>query len=170
MSNLSSGLRSGRRALFALAALAVFAAPACAAPPAAHAERAAPALAFEPLEIETGKGVIKLRVEVADNDAEREQGLMWRKSLAPDQGMLFDFKTPRPVAFWMKNTLIPLDMIFIQQDGTILSIARNTVPHDETPVPSGGAVVGVLEIAGGRAAALGLLPGDKVRHRIFRHG
>jgi uncharacterized protein len=161
-----------RRRAFGLAAFTVFIASACAAPPQARAERAAASApaTYETLEVVSSRGAVTFRVEVADTDAEREQGLMWRKSLAPDQGMLFDFKTPRPVAFWMKNTLIPLDMIFIQPDGTILSIAANTVPHDETPVPSGGAVLGVLEIAGGRAAELGLLPGDKVRHRIFRHG
>jgi uncharacterized membrane protein (UPF0127 family) len=67
---------------------------------------------------------------------------MHRTSLAPNRGMLFDFKTPRDnVAFWMKNTLIPLDMIFIRQDGRILTIARNTVPHDESPVPANGVVL-----------------------------
>lgn len=162
-------LRFGR-GLFALAAAIVLAASACAAPPASAQRAAAVATTYEPLEIATGKGRVKLRVEVADDDAERARGLMFRKALAPDEGMLFDFKTPRPVAFWMKNTLIPLDMIFIRQDGTILSIASNTVPHDETPVPSGGPVVGVLEIAGGRAAQLGLSPGDKVHHRIFKRG
>src|SRR5690606_22986864 len=125
---------------------------------------------FELLEIVSSPGVVKFRVEVADTDAEREKCLMWRKSLAPDQGMLFDFKTPRSVAFWMKNTLIQLDMIFIRQDGTILTIAANTVRHEGTPVAAGGAVLGVLEIAGGRAGQIGLLPGDKLPHRIFRHG
>jgi uncharacterized membrane protein (UPF0127 family) len=167
-----STLRSARRRLLAMATLAMLAAPACAAPPSATAQRAAPqaAATLETLEIVSSRGVVKFQVEVVADDSSREQGLMWRKSLAPDRGMLFDFKTPRHVAFWMKNTLIPLDMIFLQQDGTILSIAANAVPHDETPVPSGGPVTGVLEIPGGRAAELGLRPGDKVRHRIFRRG
>ena len=81
--------------------------------------------------------------------------------------MLFDFKRAQPVAFWMKNTLIPLDMVFIGADGRIVSIARNAVPMSEAPVPSGGPVLGVLEIAGGRAAQIGAEPGDRVRDRIF---
>lgn len=92
---------------------------------------------------------------------------MFRKSLAPDRGMLFTYKRPQPASFWMKNTLIPLDIIYIQPDGRILSIVRNARPHDETPLPSGGLILGVLEIAGGRAAQLGILPGDRVFHRIF---
>jgi uncharacterized membrane protein (UPF0127 family) len=70
--------------------------------------------------------------------AEQERGLMFRKSLAPDRGMLFPYNPPQRAAFWMKNTLIPLDIIYIAPDGRVLSIARNAVPHDETPLPSGG--------------------------------
>jgi uncharacterized membrane protein (UPF0127 family) len=106
-------------------------------------------------------------VEIADNDASRAQGLMNRRSLAPDRGMLFDFHTPRPVSFWMRNTYISLDMIFIRQDGTILSIARKTRPLSDAPVPSGGPVRAVLEVIGGRAAEIGALPGDRIIHRIF---
>jgi uncharacterized membrane protein (UPF0127 family) len=84
--------------------------------------------------------------------------------------MLFDFFQEREVAFWMRNTLIPLDMIFIRANGLIRSIAHETVPHDETPMPSGGPVRAVLEIAGGRARQLGILPGDRVVHRIFPRG
>ena len=135
---------------------------------------ATPALAkptaLQPLEIVTPKGRHAFQVEFVDNDATRARGLMYRKSLAPDRGMLFDFKQERPVAFWMKNTLIPLDMIFIRADGRVLSIARNTTPLSEAPVPSGGPVRCVLEIAGGRAAQLGVLPGDRVLHRIFPRG
>jgi len=93
--------------------------------------------------------------------------MMCRTSLAPDRGMLFDFKTPREVAFWMHNTLIPLDMVFIDARGRVFSIARNATPQTDTPRPSGGPVRAVLELAGGRAAQLGVLPGDRVRHRIF---
>ncbi|HEY7853438.1 MAG TPA: DUF192 domain-containing protein [Caulobacteraceae bacterium] len=121
----------------------------------------------ERLEIATARGVYRFKVEVAENSASRERGLMFRRALAPDRGMLFDFKRAQPVAFWMKDTLIPLDMLFIAADGHILSIARNAVPMSEAPVPSGGAVLGVLEIAGGRAAAIGAAPGDRVRDRIF---
>ena len=80
--------------------------------------------------------------------------------------MLFDFKKPREVYFWMKNTLIPLDIVYIKPDGRVLSIAHAR-PMDETPLPSGGPILGVLEIAGGRAEEIGLLPGDRVVHRIF---
>lgn len=121
----------------------------------------------EPLEIVTPTGRTKFLVEVVDNDATRSKGLMNRRSLAPDRGMLFDFKSPREVAFWMRNTYIPLDLIFIRADGRVLSIARNAKPFDETPIPSGGPILGVLEIPGGRAAQIGVLPGDRVVHRIF---
>ncbi len=123
---------------------------------------------FEVLEAVTPSGRTRFFIEIADDDAEREKGLMFRKELAPDRGMLFDFQTPREVAFWMKNTLIPLDIIYIKPDGTVLSIARNTTPLSERPVPSGGPVVGVLELAGGRAAEIGLMPGDRIEHRIFK--
>ena len=122
----------------------------------------------EPLEITTAKATIKFTVEIADTEATRNRGMMFRKSLAPDKGMLFDFKTPREAAFWMRNTLIPLDIIFITRDGRILTIARNAVPHSEVPIPSGGVIRGVLELAGGRAAQLGIYPGDRVKHRIFK--
>ena len=122
---------------------------------------------LESLDVVTAKGTAHFDVEVADTDRSRAKGLMNRKSLAPDRGMLFDFKTEREVAFWMRNTFIPLDMVFIQADGRVLSITRNAVPFDETPLPSGGPVRGVLEIPGGRAAEVGIQPGDRVLHRIF---
>lgn len=126
---------------------------------------------FEALEVVTPKGVTRFFVEMAESPAQRERGLMFRKELAPDRGMLFNFYQTQPeLAFWMKNTLIPLDIIYIQADGTVLSIARNTTPYSEVPIPSGGPAMGVLEIAGGRAAEIGLLPGDKIRHRIFKGG
>jgi len=107
-------------------------------------------------------------VEMADTPIKREYGLMCRKSLAPDRGMLFDFGQPTDdVAFWMRNTLIGLDIVYIAPNGTILSIARHAKPLDETPIPAGGTIRAVLEIADGRADQLGLKPGDKVVHRIF---
>ncbi|MDO8409124.1 MAG: DUF192 domain-containing protein [Phenylobacterium sp.] len=127
-------------------------------------------VALEPLAILTSRGPVSFQVEVAADDAARARGLMYRKSLAPDRGMLFDFHTPRPVSFWMRNTYISLDMIFIRADGRILSIARNTTPLSEEGVPSGGSVRAVLELIGGRAAEIGALPGDRVRHRIFPNG
>lgn len=130
----------------------------------------AASLRQEPLEIVTAERTIPLTVEVADTEASRNQGLMFRKSIAPDRGMLFDFKSPRPAAFWMKNTLIPLDILFITADGHVLTIARNAVPLSETPIPSGGTILAVLEIGGGQAAKLGIYPGDRIKHRIFKRG
>ncbi len=89
-------------------------------------------------------------------------GLMYRTKLAPDRGMIFPFDPPRDASFWMRNTLIPLDMIFVRADGSIANIAANTVPYSEEPVPSDGPVAAVLEIAGGRSAELGIKAGDKV--------
>ena len=107
------------------------------------------------------------QVEIADTDETRERGLMFRKSLGPNAGMLFDFKTPHEVSFWMKNTLIPLDIIFIDPEGRVLNIAARATPLSEEPLPAAGAVLGVLEVRGGRAEELGIGPGAQVRHRIF---
>lgn len=125
-----------------------------------------PTLRTEPLELDTSRGRVRLLVEMADTPRQQEIGMMCRRALAPDRGMLFDLRRPRETAFWMHNTLIPLDMVFIGADGLVFSIA-SARPRDDTPVPAGGPVRAVLEIPGGRAAQLGLLPGDRVRHRIF---
>ncbi|HVE00935.1 MAG TPA: DUF192 domain-containing protein [Sphingomicrobium sp.] len=100
-------------------------------------------------------------VEVARTAEQQERGLMFRRTLAPDRGMIFPYDPPQDVAFWMRNTLIPLDMVFIRADGTIARIAT-AKPLDETPVPSGEPIAAVLEIAGGRAAELKVKEGDKV--------
>ena len=92
---------------------------------------------------------------------------MYRKELPEGKGMLFDFKTEQEVSFWMENTYIPLDMIFIRGDGTILRIAENTEPLSQRLVPSGGRVRGVLEVIAGTARKLGIAPGDRVAHPIF---
>jgi uncharacterized membrane protein (UPF0127 family) len=123
---------------------------------------------LQPLVLVTGKGRFAFRVEDADTDGRRATGLMCRTSLAADRGMLFDFKRPTDgVGFWMHNTLIPLDIVFIRPDGRVLSIAHDAHPQDDTTLPAGGAVRAVLEIPGGRAAQIGLMPGDQVLHRIF---
>jgi len=123
---------------------------------------------LQPLTIETAKGPVKFMVEFANTDRTREYGEMCRKSVPAFGGMLFDFKAPMTgVAFWMRNTIIPLDIVYITPDGHVLSIARNVPALDETPVPAGGTIRGVLELRAGRAAELGILPGDKVDHRIF---
>ncbi len=134
---------------------------------ACHAKAQLSQAKIEPLEVVTARGVFHFDVEIADSDPARERGLMYRKSLPSDHGMLFDFDMARPVAFWMKNTLIPLDMLFIGADGRVVSIAHDAAPLSETPIDSGGSVRGVLEIAGGRAAQIGAAPGDRVKHRIF---
>jgi uncharacterized membrane protein (UPF0127 family) len=131
----------------------------------------APAWAFDrnTVEITTKSGVQVFSVEIADTEAAREKGLMFRKSLPPGQGMLFDFHREAPVGFWMKNTYIPLDMIFIRGDGRIANIAENAKPLSETVIPSNGPVLAVLEVAGGTARKLGIAPGDRVANPIF-HG
>jgi uncharacterized membrane protein (UPF0127 family) len=120
------------------------------------------------VEIASKGGVHVFTVEIADTEAAREKGLMYRKSLPPGQGMLFDFHSDQPVRFWMKNTYIPLDMIFIRSDGRILNIAENTTPMSENEVPSAGPVQAVLEVRGGTARKLGIAPGDRVANPIFR--
>ena len=115
-----------------------------------------------PLEIASRGRVHRFTVEVAGTEEEQAQGLMFRESLADDAGMIFPFSPPRPASFWMRNTLIPLDMIFIRSDGTIARIAANTVPLSEESVQSGETVAAVLELRGGRAAELGIREGDRV--------
>lgn len=133
------------------------------------------ALAQEPqslpvstLVIETRDGVShSFTVELANTHEQRAAGLMHRTEMAPAHGMLFDFGTPRVVAMWMKNTLIPLDMLFIQSDGRIANIAADTVPHSLDSLRSRGRVVAVLELNAGTAAARNIRQGDLVRHDIF---
>lgn len=117
--------------------------------------------------IDTAHGPVKFNVEVASDDASRAKGLMFRTELAPDAGMLFDFHKEGYRTFWMKNTPLPLDMIFIKGDGTISTIAENTIPYSEDAVPSSEPVRAVLEINGGRSRALGIEAGDKVHAKIF---
>ncbi|HZL30247.1 MAG TPA: DUF192 domain-containing protein [Pseudolabrys sp.] len=130
---------------------------------------AAPAQSADPhtLEIASKTGVHVFSVEIAANDAERAKGLMFRKELPEGQGMLFDFHQDQEVAFWMENTYIPLDMIFIRGNGTILRIAENTTPLSTKQIPSGGPVRAVLEVIGGTARKLGVAPGDRVANPIF---
>jgi uncharacterized membrane protein (UPF0127 family) len=120
------------------------------------------------LTIDTGEQTHAFSIEIADEPEEISFGLMERESLDPDAGMLFDFGNPREPSMWMKNTLIPLDMLFVSSDGTIQMIARNTVPGSLRTISPGMPVKGVLEINGGRAAELGIEPGDTVNHPIFQ--
>jgi len=120
------------------------------------------------LEIISKTGVHAFSVELATNDAERSRGLMFRKELPEGRGMLFDFERDQSVSFWMHNTLISLDMIFIRGDGRILRIAENTEPLSDRLIPSGGPVRAVLEVIAGTARKLGIAPGDRVAGAIFR--
>jgi uncharacterized membrane protein (UPF0127 family) len=119
------------------------------------------------LVIDTGNRAIKFDIELALNDTERARGLMFRDKLGPYEGMLFDFYQEAPVSFWMKNTLIPLDMLFIAGDGTIKHIHANATPLSTDTIPSEFPVRAVLEINGGSARLLGIKPGDRVKHSIF---
>jgi hypothetical protein len=129
--------------------------------------RVALAAGVEPLKIISQNGEHAFMVEMAVNDDERARGLMFRKEVPEGKGMLFDFQTEQHVAFWMKNTYVSLDMIFIRANGVILSIAENTPVLSLEPIPSGGPVRGVLEVAAGTAKKLGIKPGDHVVQRIF---
>ena len=131
----------------------------------AHVAQAAPAA--DRLVVETRKGPVEITVELATTPAQRERGLMFRKELAPRHGMLFDFHTEQPVAFWMRNTLIPLDMLFIDGGGRIVYVHPRAVPLALDPIGPEQPVRAVLEIGGGEAAALGIAAGDRVRHPIF---
>jgi uncharacterized membrane protein (UPF0127 family) len=122
---------------------------------------------LEKLVIVTAQGPRGFDVEVMRTDEERARGLMQRRYLPEDRGMLFDFKNPGPVMMWMKDTFIPLDMLFIRKDGSIARIAEMTEPHSTRTIPSGEDVLAVLEINGGISAKLGIKAGDTVRHPLF---
>jgi len=126
--------------------------------------RAAP---LKSLEIVSKTGVHVFSVAIAKTPAEREKGLMFVKHLPDGQGMLFDFKSEQDVAMWMKNTYVPLDMLFIRGDGRIGHIAENTTPLSTAIIPSVVPVRAVLEVAGGTCARLGIKPGDRVAFPIF---
>ena len=120
-----------------------------------------------PLTIMSGETEHSFTVELANDPEEVQTGLMNREELAENAGMLFDFGQPREANMWMKNTLISLDMLFIDPDGKVLAIARETVPGSLRRIKPGVPVKGVLELAGGRAAELGIEPGDTVHHDVF---
>jgi uncharacterized membrane protein (UPF0127 family) len=130
-----------------------------------HQELAAQQL--QPLEIATKTGVHVFAVELAVTPEQQAKGLMFRRELPEGQGMLFDFQKEQQASFWMKNTYIPLDMIFIRADGRVLRVAENTVPLSEAMISSGGPVRAVLEVIAGTAKKLGIAAGDRVAHPIF---
>ena len=148
---LTKGAWTRRLAVVALAALVALPLTACSADETR-------------LSIQSDTGTHQFTVQVVDTPETRARGLMYVQELADDAGMLFDFKEVRPVSFWMRNTYIPLDMLFIEADGTILNIHVNARPHDTTSIPSAGPVQFVLEIPGGRSVELGIEAGDQVTH------
>ena len=128
----------------------------------------AAALEKQPLTFATSSGSHAVTVEVADTDRTRSTGLMYRRSIGPDEGMLFIYDREQEITMWMKNTYISLDMIFVKRDGTISHIATNTEPFSENIIPSEGPALAVIEMAAGSASRLGLRPGDKVSHPAFK--
>lgn len=116
-----------------------------------------------PLTVRRGMRSLPFRVEVARTPAEQQRGLMFRAKLGANEGMIFPMDPPRAnVSFWMKNTVIPLDIIFIGRDRRVINVAASTVPYSLDPVPAAGIVAAVLELNGGRAAQLGIAPGDAI--------
>jgi uncharacterized membrane protein (UPF0127 family) len=146
-------------ALTLLLALAAF--------PAAAQTGPQPKLKVESLEILTKNGIRVFNVEMAETSEQQRIGLMFRKELPDGEGMLFDFGQSRPVAMWMENTIVSLDMIFIRADGTIANIAKATTPFSRATVESQGYVKAVLEVVAGTADRYGINAGDKVSHRLF---
>jgi uncharacterized membrane protein (UPF0127 family) len=128
----------------------------------------AAAQALEQLTLVTSSGRHVFQVEVMRTPDQRARGLMFRRFMPADRGMLFDFERVEPVAMWMQNTYISLDMAFIRADGTVARVAEQTEPLSTRTVPSGEPVLGVLEINGGIAAKIGLKAGDKVEHGLFK--
>lgn len=128
----------------------------------------AKALPVEDITILTRSGPKVFHVEIAADQDSRELGLMHRTQMAPDAGMLFDFQDTVLVSFWMKDTPLSLDMLFVRPDGRISTIAPNAVPYSTTPIRSAEPVRAVIEINGGLASSLGIAPGDRVRAPIFR--
>ena len=119
------------------------------------------------LDIRGDFGEARFTVELADEPQEQRLGLMFRESLAASQGMLFVYPWPGSPSFWMRNTLIPLDMLFITPGGVVQHVHAEAIPHDETPINGGQGVLAVLEIKGGLAEAIGIEAGDQIRHPAF---
>lgn len=149
--------------LLALAALACVSAAATAASPALF-----PSLAQAKVTMTTASGEHEFDVWIAADDRSRERGLMHVRELPPDRGMLFVFEQPQPVAFWMKNTYLSLDLVFIDAGGRVLNIAADAEPHSLRPIPSRGDALAVLEVLAGTARRIGLQPGDRVSFPTLR--
>lgn len=153
-----------RRGFLAVAIGAALLVAACAgqgAPKDAHGNP------LETLTITTSSGTHRFMVEIADDEAERQRGLMERPPLADDRGMLFQFPDVAERGFWMHNTPSPLDILYIDPRGRIVSIAKNAAPNNDAVIPSNGPAMGVLELRAGRSDEIGAKPGDVVRHPFF---
>jgi uncharacterized membrane protein (UPF0127 family) len=131
--------------------------------PQAHAQ------ALTPLTVETSSGSHRFMVEIADNNASRAQGLMYRRELAADRGMLFDFKEEQNVSFWMQNTYVSLDIIFVGADGVVRRVEERATPLSERLIESGTAVRFVFEVPAGTSARLGIKRGSRVRHAVIKN-
>jgi len=160
MSAVERFLRLACVAALAFCALAIL-------PQSARAQNA-PAAGMESLTIVTASGRHVFQVEVMRTPDQRARGLMHRQFMPADRGMLFDFKQVEPVAMWMQNTYISLDMLFIRADGTVARIAERAEPLSTRTIPSGEPVLSVLEVNAGTAEKLGIKPGDKVEHSLFK--
>jgi uncharacterized protein len=130
--------------------------------------QAQPQLATVPLTLVTASGKHRYTVEVAATPDQQEIGLMFRRKMAVDHGMIFPFAPPQVATFWMENTILPLDLVFIAPDMTVLRIAANAAPYSRDIIASGGAIVAVLELGAGEAARVGLRAGDKVDYKLPR--
>ena len=128
-----------------------------------------PDFGHDQLTIESSARRLEFQVEMATTPDQRAYGLMFRENLSDDHGMLFDFGHPQPVAMWMRNTYIPLDMLFIDAAGRIVRIVHEAQPLSDTVLDSGEPVRAVLELRGGLTAELGIEPGDRVAHRLFQN-
>jgi uncharacterized membrane protein (UPF0127 family) len=134
----------------------------------AKAQSGSASSTLEPLQIMTASGRHDFSVEVMRTDEERARGLMYRRFMAANRGMLFDFKTEQPINMWMKNTYLPLDMIFIARNGSVTHVVADTEPLSERIISSNGPAFAVLEVNAGIAAKISLKPGDRVQHPMFR--
>jgi uncharacterized membrane protein (UPF0127 family) len=158
-------MRGVRVALATLAVVVAVPAPAYLSTPITTAQ---PQLALMPLVLVTATGKHRYQVELAATADQQEIGLMFRRKMAPDRGMLFPFDPPRTVNFWMENTILPLDLVFVAPDRTVLNIAAHAKPYSRDIIGSTGTAAAVLELNAGEAARIGLRPGDKVDYKLPR--
>ncbi|MCC6920911.1 MAG: DUF192 domain-containing protein [Alphaproteobacteria bacterium] len=119
--------------------------------------------------IETKTGVYAFDIEIADDEAERSRGLMYRTAMAPDAGMIFEYDAPQQINIWMKNTVLPLDIVYVGANGRVINVAPNAKPYSLDLIPSDGPALAAIEFNAGTAARIGLAPGDTVRSPFFRN-